>query len=423
MKRMTIASPPKETPLIMLQQACVPHYRQRFFERLGSDDRFRLVVLADPHADVPFLRLASSSKKYQLEPAKQYAMRLPFGLTLSWQPRVISNVLRQRPAVIVAQGSPYVVTAWWLVLMGRFLGMPVLLWTHGLQGEESGLKWLVRKSLYRLAAGLLLYGDHAKTLLIAKGFAADRLHVIYNSLDVDEQESIFRSLKDGDHEAFRRSLGIEPGERLICFTGRLQPVKRLPWLLRALALVKQRRERVHLAVVGGGGERPKLETLSAELGLAGLVHFLGEVYDEPRLGLVISASDLAVIPSGAGLSVMHALGYGTPVLLHDRAEDHFPEWEAVKEGGTGWFYRYGDLTDCADKITEALFPLPRKRAMAQACRSMVARRYSTTTHARLFIEALAKYCSLAPLDLQGDRAFHDPMMPSGSLGRSVEGRR
>jgi glycosyltransferase involved in cell wall biosynthesis len=328
-------------------------------------------------------------------------------------------MFRDRPDVVIAQGSPYDLTAWALTLAGRMLGTTVLLWTHGLQGDEFGLKWVVRSCLYRLSRGLLLYGDHAKRLLIAKGFPADRLRVIYNSLDDCEQEEVFRRITAQDREAFRRSLGMEASERLICFTGRLQPVKRLPSLLQALALVAQRGKRVHLVLVGDGSERTRLESLSAELGLASLVHFLGAVYDESRLGLVISASDLAVVPSGAGLAVMHALAYGTPVLLHDKVEEHFPEWEAVREEETGWFYRRGDVSDCANKIIAALFPKPRKPVMTAMCQAMIGNRYNSATHAGLFIEAIAKHCQLLPLAGK-NQAFPDAIAPSGPHEHPVE---
>jgi len=407
------------TPLVLLQQACIPHYRRRLLETLGADGRFQLVVLADPSTEVPFLRLCDAPNGYEFEPAKQYTIRLPLRTSFSWQPGVIAKVFRDRPDVVIAQGSPYDLTTWALTMVGRILGTEVLLWTHGLQGEESGLKWVVRKCLYELSRGLLLYGDHAKRLLIAKGFPAERLHVIYNSLDDCEQEEVFRRITEQDRAAFRRSIGIQANERLICFTGRLQPVKRLPSLLQALALVVQRGMHVHLVLVGDGSERAKLESLSAELGLTRLVHFLGAVYDESRLGLVISASDLAVVPSGAGLTVMHSLAYGTPVLLHDKVEEHFPEWEAVREEETGWFYRWGEVSDCANKIIDALFPKPRKHGVTAMCQSMIRNRYNTTTHSGLFIEAIAKHCQLVPLAGK-NQVLPDAIVPSGPLEHPIE---
>ncbi len=409
-------------PLVVLQQVCIPHYRRHLYAMLGADPRFRFLVLADPAADAPYLSLSEVPRQCEFKASTQYLIQLPLGCALSWQPAAVRAVLRYRPDVVIAQGSPYELTAWVLTIVGRICGIPVLLWTHGLQGEESGIKWMIRAWLFRLSQGLLLYGDHAKRLLIAKGFAAERLHVIYNSLDDYEQAAVSEQIAPEDCEVFRRSLGMSAQERLICFTGRLQPVKRLPWLLRALHLVVQQGRNVHLVLVGDGSERPVLESLAEELELTKLVHFLGASYDESRLGLVLSASDLAVVPSGAGLSIMHALGYGTPVLLHDRVEEHFPEWEAVKEGETGWFYRYDDLSDCAEKIVDALFPFPQKPAIVAACRSMINSRYNTTNHAGLFIKAIAKHCTLAARGANGQR-YSDDVVQCGPLEHPAkEGR-
>jgi len=411
----------KSRPLVALQQVCVPHYRQRLFEMLASDRRFRFLLLADPSADVPYLLLSDAPTSGASEAATQHVFKLPFGLLLSWQPAAVRAVIRNRPDVVIAQGSPYDLTAWVLVMIGRVTGIPVLLWTHGLQGEESGLKWVIRACLYRLARGLMLYGDYAKQLLITKGLAADRLHVIYNSLDHSTQARIAGAITPDDCETFRRSLGVGPDERVICFTGRLQPVKRLPWLLQVLNLAARRGKTIHLVLVGDGSERQPLESLTVELGLTGLVHFLGAIYDESRLGLILSASDLAVVPSGAGLSIMHALAYGTPVLLHDKVEEHFPEWEAVKDGETGWMYRHDDVSDCVEKLIDALFPNPKKPAMAAACRAMISSRYNSTTHAGLFVDAIAKHCALTSSDDEGGTAVDEVGRSQPHVG-SVEPR-
>jgi Glycosyl transferases group 1 len=119
-----------------------------------------------------------------------------------------------------------------------------------------------------------------------------------------------------------------------------------------------------------------------------LVHFAGAVYEERALATAFMASDLAVIPAGAGLSIMHAFAYGTPVLLHDRVEEHFPEWEAVTEGVTGFYYRYGDMGHLAVKIEEALFPQPKKANMTMACREVIESRYNPRRQAEAMMEAV-----------------------------------
>ena len=383
------ATTPGQAPSVLLQQICIPHYRQALFELLSASPDIRFTIAADVEPDTPFLevvRVSESTIRHRL--AKAYSIDMPRCPRFSWQPGLVRLMLQERPDVVIAQGSPYVLTTWVLLVLGRMSNIPVLLWTHGLQGDESGAKWFVRKLLYRLATGLLLYGDHAKRLLIGKSFEPERLYVLYNSLDYQTQKAVASALSDEDVKHFRRSLGIPAEDRIVIYTGRLQPVKRLPLLLDAIGLLNRRGRRVHVVLVGDGRERPALVAQADTLGIAELVHFMGALYNERELAVAISASDLSVIPSGAGLSIMHALAYGTPVLLHDRVEEHFPEWEAVTEGVTGFYYRYGDIEHLAEKIDAALFPHSKKTEMAMACRDVIEHRYNPRRHAEAIMEAV-----------------------------------
>ncbi len=376
-------------PEVLLHQLCVPHYRKRLFELLSANQHIKFTIVSDVRPDAPFLevvRMEEAAIRHRL--ATAYSFELPGALRLSWQPALIPSMLRHRPDVVIAQGSPYVVTTWVLLALGRILSIPVLLWTHGLQGEESGIKWQVRRLMYRLASGLLLYGDHAKRLLSEKGFDPDRLYVLYNSLDFEVQKAVASTIAEREVAAYRKSLGLGLEDRLVIFTGRLQPVKRLPLLLEAIAHLCGRGLRVHLVLVGDGHDRNPLAVRAEQLGITELVHFAGAVYEEGALATALMASDLAVIPAGAGLSIMHAFAYGTPVLLHDRVEEHFPEWEAVTEGITGFYYRHGDMEHLAVKIEEALFPHPKKAKMAMACREVIENRYNPRRHAEAMMEAV-----------------------------------
>lgn len=379
-------------PYVLIQYNCIAHYRARIFELLSLRPDVEFVVVADPNPDTPFLATIKGGDERQIRHvcATTKIIRIPKLPELYWQPLAVKMMRRERPDVLIALGSPYSVTAWVLSIYGRALKIPVLLWGHGLLGEETGPKWWLRKMLYRLASGQLLYGDYAKTLLVKKGFDPETLHVVYNSLDYDLQSKIAAEIREEESLAWRHSLGVADGEGLVVFTGRLQPVKRLDMLVEAIAKLARRGKRVHAALVGEGSQKSNLVALSEQLGVADLIHFLGASYDERYLGLVLSASDLSVIPSGAGLSIMHAMIFGTPVVLHDRVEYHFPEWEAVEEGKTGFYYKYGDIDDLAKKIERAIFPSPKRAFMKEACKRVIDERYNPHRQVGVFIDAVKK---------------------------------
>jgi glycosyltransferase involved in cell wall biosynthesis len=376
---------------VIIQQNTMPHYRARIFELLSQCDRVNFIIVADTgNAETPFLQTLQNFEDRNIRhvPVKTKVIKLPGIPVLTWQPDTLRIIWKERPAAIIAMGSPYSVTAWLLGLMGRALGIPVIMWGHGLLNFESGPKWWIRLLFYRLAAAQLLYGDHARKLLMAKGFDPDTLYVVYNSLDYDRQQAIMCEIKDADRQLWREELGVKVGEGLVTFTGRLQRVKRLDLLILAVAELAARGRRVHVALIGEGSERKNLEQLSRERGVTDLVHFLGANYNERFLGLALSTADLSVVPSGAGLSVMHAMTYGTPVLIHDRIAQHFPEWEAVEEGVTGFYYKYDDTHDLAVKIEQAIFPVPAKSRMAENCRRVISERYNPHRQVQVFVKAV-----------------------------------
>ena len=89
------------------------------------------------------------------------------------------------------------VSTWPAVLLARLMGKATYFWSHGVYGNEGAVKRSIRVAFYRLASGMLLYGAYSRDLLIEYGMRADRMHVIYNSLDYSKQ----RQLRDLKSEA------------------------------------------------------------------------------------------------------------------------------------------------------------------------------------------------------------------------------
>ena len=107
-----------------------------------------------------------------------------------------------------------------------------------------------------------------------------------------------------------------PGLQLVCLA-RLTEVKNHALLLRAVARAVSAGANITLELAGDGPLRGDLERLSAALGLAGRVRFLGQVSDVSE---VLRRADVSVLTSryeGAPLSVMEAMAMGVPVLAHD----------------------------------------------------------------------------------------------------------
>lgn len=160
--------------------------------------------------------------------------------------------------------------------------------------------------------------------------------------------NLFHPIPREEAEAW---IGIPQGHQNILFVGRIEPLKGIDTLLRALALmVKENPDwtrRLCVAIIGGDasvpvekmeGEMVRLHTLREEFGLNDLVTFLGR-QEQTTLPYYYSAAQVVVMPShyeSFGMVALEAMACGTPVIasrvggltynvLHGTTGLHVPE--------------------------------------------------------------------------------------------------
>lgn len=155
-----------------------------------------------------------------------------------------------------------------------------------------------------------------------------------------------------DH-AIHRMTGVpkSPAPMIGSF-GRLKKYKSIDHLIRALPPVVREFPSIRVVIAGDGDDRPRLEQVAREVGVAGSVEFTGFISEERKVELLQQMwfKVATSAKEGWGLTVTEANACGTPVIASDVPGLR----DAVRDNETGLLYPYGDIDRLSNTILALL---------------------------------------------------------------------
>lgn len=269
--------------------------------------------------------------------------------SIYWQKGVVSLFFRKYDTYIVL-GEYFCLSTWVLLLLCKFSSKKTYLWTHGWYGDEGLVKKIVKKVFYNLGDGILLYGNYAKELMIKEGFEENKLHVVYNSLNYEKQIEVRNSLVKTSiyKDYFKNDFPV------LIFIGRLAKSKKLNFVIESQKILNTKNININLVFVGKGDDEENLKNVANKSNLKNAIWFFGESYDETEIGNLIYNADICVSPGNVGLTAMHSLVYGTPVVTHSDFPNQGPEFEAIEVNKTGMFFTENNVEDLSKVINDWL---------------------------------------------------------------------
>ena len=172
----------------------------------------------------------------------------------------------------------------------------------------------------------------------------------------------------------RQFIGLAADARMILFVGRIEPLKGLDTLIKAVAClrVKDLPEPVHLAVVGGDpdaapeemtAEMSRIQKMCDELTVGKMVAFLGK-RGQDTLPYYYSAAEVVVMPShyeSFGMVALEAMACGTPVIASQVGGLAY----LVQDGVTGYHVPDGDDTALCGKLSALLGDISLRSRLGQ----------------------------------------------------------
>ncbi len=232
-----------------------------------------------------------------------------------------------------------------------------LVHTEHSQSDYNTARWAV------IERGLSLFTDRVTavskavrdTLVNVEKVADRKVTVIHNGI----KSGVFDLSVDA--AAKRRELGVGEKDFVFVMVARFDHRKDHGVMLRAFAAVKKASPQARLILVGEGGLRAPMETLSRELGIANEVRFLGNRRDVPE---ILKAADAFVLSSkseGFPVVILEAMAAGLPVAATNAGGNA----EAVSEGETGFIVPIQDPEALAAAMLKLSTDPARARALGE----------------------------------------------------------
>jgi sugar transferase (PEP-CTERM/EpsH1 system associated) len=274
-------------------------------------DRFR-------HAIVALTEVTAFSRRIERDDVELVSLRKPPGQGIWVFPRMLDVLRRLRPAVVHTRN----LAALEMSVPAAWAGVPVRV--HGEHGWDeadpagANRKFRLIRSVYRpfVHHYVALSRQLERYVVDRVGVAAERVDRIYNGVDLHRFQPA-----SGARAPIEGSPFAAADLWVVGTVGRLQAVKNQTLLAqafaRALQLAPHARERLRLAIVGDGPERPAVEAAVRAGGIGDVTWFAGARSDVPAVLRGLDAFALPSIAEGISNTILEAMASGLPIVATD----------------------------------------------------------------------------------------------------------
>lgn len=258
-----------------------------------------------------------------------------------------------------------------------------------IRGESNQLKTrpAYKRFLHRMFLKLfdryLFIGEANRQFYLENGVPPDQTYFTPYFVDNDWFKSkIDETGMTRENWRLKNDIGFD--EFVVLFAGKLQKKKNISELIQAVDMIRTARGLACLLVVGDGELRNELQQLAKRLSVRNV--FTGFI-NQGDMAEIYAAADCLVLPSDYdetwGLVVNEAMNFRLPVVVSDRVGCG-PD--LVRQGKTGYRYRFGHPEQLADILTElSENPVERHRIGEQAFQHI--QKYSIETATQGLLKA------------------------------------
>lgn len=340
---------------LVVTQPSLPKYRLGFFEGLASLEGVRMKLV---NGLMPGAPPSVETEAFEVERHQIRMLRI-FGQEFFWDNAQWRYATRKRADVLVLSWNTRYLSLVPALVRAKLRGVRTILWGHGYSKQESGFRAWLRERVAFMATALVFYSEDHSARYLARGWEKDRIPVALNALDQRPIQAARASWLSSPERLldFQQKHGLEQGP-VVLFVARLEQQRRLELLFEAAGRLKAKYPGIKVVVIGKGEYRDQLEEAARSLGVEDRVIFTGAIYDEQAIAPWFLSATVFGFPMNIGLSILHAFGYGLPVVTSDQVASQNPEVAALEPGKNGFFYKHGDVESLAEALSKVFEQAP-----------------------------------------------------------------
>lgn len=368
-------------PRVAIVTNIIPHYRADFYRRILANGDFDCHVFCQNA-----IRGASIGTADHMFPGRITFLNAVSAANerIAWQSLPYARILANFDMCFI-YGNPRVVSNVLLSLLLRARGMPVVIWGQAHTAGASRITEAARLAWWRAFANLFVYNDAEVQHLRERGFARQNIIGMNNGLDQGVLDATAARWNSGGLIEWRRQQGLE--QKIILLScARLVSKNRFDLVIDALPPLLEVCPTLTWCVLGDGPESKQLEERAKQGGVARAIRWVGSLYDEDALAPWFLSSAVLVHPGAVGLTLLHAFGYGLPVVTHDDRSQQMPEIAALKDSTNGVLFRQGDVKSLVETLLGLLKAPALRSQLSEAALRTAREEFNTAIMAQRFAE-------------------------------------
>ncbi|MDY6934521.1 MAG: glycosyltransferase [Spirochaetota bacterium] len=338
----------KKKKVILLTNIIAP-YRVPLYNVISQDKNIDfLVYFFAEREKFRSWEIDDKEIKFNYEILKGYQLSF-FGsdlFTYHFNPSIIYKLIKQKPDIIIGMYSSFADHMGWLYSKFRRKTKNII-WLSNTVFERSLKRKIftfVKKIIIKTSDAFIAYGTKAKEYGIELGAHEESIFYAFNSIDNDKYFKIKQNLNKEDiRKKYKLTNNI-----IICFCGRLVPLKGVDYLIEAYQILQEKHRDISLAIIGDGPLLNELKSKCINEKIEGVLFFGNRSTEE--ICEILYASSIFVLPSWRevwGLVLNEAMIFELPIISTDKVGGSY---DLIKNGLNGFIVESKSSVAIAEKI-------------------------------------------------------------------------